>query len=74
MELISRHVLYVKKVIYSILEIFASTYGCKSLFSAINLIKSKQRKTLTNKGSTACISLKITYYSLDIKTLSAKKQ
>jgi hypothetical protein len=63
-----------KKVARSMLSIFSSTYACESLFSIMNLIKSKERNGLTDETSAACVSLKITNYTPDIKTLSSKKQ
>jgi len=63
-----------KKVAQSILSIFSSTYACESLFSIMNLIKTKQRNTLIDETSAACVSLKTTNYTPDIKMLSSKKQ
>jgi hypothetical protein len=63
-----------KKVAHSMLSIFSLTYACESLFSIMNLIKSKERNGLTDETSAACVSLKITNYTPDIKTLSSKKQ
>lgn len=63
-----------KKVARSILSIFSSTYACESLFSIMNLIKTKQRNTLIDETSAACVSLKTTNYTPDIKMLSSKKQ
>lgn len=47
-----------KKVTYFILSIFSLNYVCKSLFSIMNLIKSKQRNALMDATSAACVSLK----------------
>jgi len=44
-----------KKVAHSILSIFSSIYACESLFSIMNLIKSKERNALTDETSAACI-------------------
>ncbi|CAI6355751.1 unnamed protein product [Macrosiphum euphorbiae] len=63
-----------KKVAHSILSIFSLTYACESLFSIMNLIKTKQRNTLIDETSAACVSLKTTNYTPDIKMLSSKKQ
>ncbi|KAL4091398.1 hypothetical protein QTP88_026095 [Uroleucon formosanum] len=62
-----------KKVAQSILSIFSSTYVCESLFSIMILRKTKQRKTLIDETSAACVSLKTTKYTPDIKMLSSKK-
>ncbi|XP_022177732.1 SCAN domain-containing protein 3-like [Myzus persicae] len=60
-----------KKVARSILSIFSSTYACESLFSIMNLIKTKQRNTLIDETSAACVSLKTTNYTPDIKIKSS---
>ncbi|CAI6371114.1 unnamed protein product [Macrosiphum euphorbiae] len=61
-----------KKVAQSILSIFSSTYVCESLFSIMNLIKAKHRNTLIDETSAACVLLKTTNYTPDIKMLSSK--
>jgi hypothetical protein len=63
-----------KKVAHSLLSILSLTYACESLFSIMNLIKTKQRNTLIDETSAACVSLKTTNYTPDIEMLSSKKQ
>jgi len=40
----------------------------------MNLIKMKQRNVLIDENNAACVLLKITNYTSDIKALSSKKQ
>lgn len=61
-------------VAHYILSILLSTYACKSLFSIMNLMKSKEENTLIHETSANCVSLKITKYISNIKTLFAKKR
>jgi len=49
---------------------FLFTYACESLFSTMNLNKSKRINALTDETSTPCVLLKIIF---DTKTLSDKK-
>ena len=63
-----------KKVAVAILSIFSSSYSCESLFSTMNFIKSDIRNSLTDDLSAACVALKNTKYSPDIKLLSSAIQ
>lgn len=60
-----------KNVAVAISCIFSSSYSCESLFSTMNFIKSDIRSRLTDDLSAACIGLKNTKYSPDIKFLSS---
>jgi hypothetical protein len=55
---------------------FSTNYA--SLFSITNLIKSQikseERNALTDETIAACVSLKITKYTHNIKTLSARNR
>lgn len=63
-----------KKVAMAILSIFSSSYSCESLFSTMNFIKSDVRNRLTDDLSAACVALKNTKYTPDIKQLSSTIQ
>lgn len=63
-----------KRLAKAILSIFSSTYACESLFSEMNFIKNKFRNRLTDESSSACVLLKLTTYSPDIKTLASNIQ
>ena len=63
-----------RKVAVAILSIFSSSYSCESLFSTMNFIKSDIRNSLTDDLSAACVALKNTKYSPDIKLLSSTIQ
>ncbi|GFX27011.1 uncharacterized protein TNCV_803111 [Trichonephila clavipes] len=63
-----------KKLAYTILTIFSSTYACESLFSEINNIKDSLSKRLKDDSNSACILLKITSYNHDISYLSSNLQ
>jgi hypothetical protein len=49
-----------KMTIFLILSYFSSTYVRESLFAIKNVIKSKERKVLTNETIAACVSLRKT--------------
>ena len=53
---------------------FLSTYACESLFSVMNLIKSRSRSSRTDETSSSCEFLKVTNYRPDIKSMSAVMQ
>ncbi|GFV18783.1 dimer_Tnp_hAT domain-containing protein [Trichonephila clavipes] len=63
-----------KKLAYTILTIFSSTYACESFFSEINNIKDSLRNRLTDESISACIILKVTSYNPDISYLSSNLQ
>ena len=63
-----------KNFAIALLSMFSSTYACESLFSVMNLIKSRSRSSLTDETSSSCISLKVTNYRPDVKSLSAAMQ
>ncbi|GFT63618.1 uncharacterized protein TNCV_870631 [Trichonephila clavipes] len=63
-----------KKLAYTILTIFSSTYACESLFSEINNIKDSLRNRLTDDSNSACILLKVTSYNPDISYFSSNLQ
>ena len=63
-----------EKVAMAILSIFSSSYSCESLFSTMNFIKSDVRNRLTDDLSAACVALKNTKYTPDIKQLSSTIQ
>lgn len=58
----------------ALLSMFSSTYACESLFSTMNFIKSRNRSRLTDETSSSCISLKVTKYKPDVKSLSKVMQ
>lgn len=51
----------------ALLSMFSSTYACESLFSV--LVNSRNRSNLMDESSSACISLKVTKYKPDIKSV-----
>ena len=51
-------------------SVLSSTYACESLFSTMNLIKSRNSSRLTDETSSSCMSLKVTKYNPDVKYLS----
>ena len=61
-----------KSFTIALLSMFLSTYGCESLFSVMIFIKSRNRRTLTDATRSSCISLKVTKYKPDVKSLSAE--
>jgi len=63
-----------KNLATALLSMFSSTYACESLFSVVNFVKSRNRSSLTDETSSACISLKVTKYKPDIKSLSSVMQ
>ncbi|KAL7634403.1 UNVERIFIED_CONTAM: hypothetical protein RMT77_014780 [Armadillidium vulgare] len=63
-----------KNLSTALLSIFSSTYACESLFSVMNFVKSRNRSSMTDETSSACISLKVTKYKPDIKSLSSVMQ
>lgn len=63
-----------KNLATALLSIFSSTYSCESLFSVMNFVKSRNRSSLTDETSSACISLKVTKYKPDINYLSSRMQ
>jgi hypothetical protein len=57
----NKQIIYVLKMtIFLMLSYFSSTYVRENLFAIKNVIKSKERKVLTNKTITACASLRMT--------------
>ena len=58
----------------TLLSMFLSTHACESLFSVMNFIKSCNRSSRTDEISSLCISLKVTKYKPDVKSLSAVMQ
>jgi len=58
----------------ALLSMFSSTYACESLFSVMNFIKSRNRSSLIDETSSSCISLKVTKYKPNVKSLSAVMQ
>ena len=63
-----------KNLATALLTMFSSTYACESLFSMMNFVKSRNRSSMTDETSSACISLKVTKYKPDIKSLSSVMQ
>ena len=55
-------------------SMFSSTYACESLFSVMNFIQSRDKRSLTDETSSSCISLKVTKYKPSVKSLSAVMQ
>ena len=53
---------FLKNFATALLSMFSSTYACESLFSVMNLIKSRSRSSLTDETSSSCICLKVTNY------------
>ena len=49
---------------------FSSICACESLFSVMNFIKSRNGSSLTDETSSSCMSLKVTKYKPDLKSLS----
>ena len=62
------------ELLVTVLPMFPSTYACKSLFSVMNLIKSRNKSKLTYETNSSCLSLKVTKYKPDVKSLSAVMQ
>ena len=58
----------------ALLSMFSSTYACESLFSVMNFLKSRNRSSLTDEISSSCISLRVTKYKPNVKSLSAVMQ
>ena len=65
---------YYRNFAAALLSMFSSTYACESLFSDMNFIKSRNRSSLTDETSSSCISLKVTRYKPNVKSLSAVMQ
>ena len=59
-----------KNLATALLTMFSSTYACESLFSIMNFVKSRNRSSMTDETSAACISLNVTKYKSDVKSLS----
>ena len=59
-----------KKLAFSILTIFGSTYICEETFSSINQIKNNLRSRITDENLQSCIELKTSTYLPDILKLS----
>ena len=55
----------------ALLSMFSSAYAFESLFSVMNFIKSRNRSSMTDETISSCISLKVTKYESDVKSLSA---
>lgn len=55
----------------AILTLFASSYACEQLFSAMNYITCDTRNRLTDDLSAACVALKLTKYEPRVDELSA---
>ena len=66
---IPENFLYLKNFATALLSIFSSTYACESLFSVMNIINSRNRSGLIDETSSSCISLKVTKYKPDVKSL-----
>jgi len=64
----------VKNFATALLFMFSFTYACESLLSVMNFIKSSNRSSLTDETSSSCISLKVTNYKPNVKSLSAVMQ
>ena len=63
------------QLLVTVLSMFPSTYACgESLFLVMNFIKSHNWSNLTDETNSSCISLKVTKYKLDVKSLSAVMQ
>ena len=58
----------------ALLSMFSFTYACESLLSLMNFIMSRNRSSLTDETSSSCISLKVTKYKPDVKSLSTVMQ
>ena len=58
----------------ALLSMFSSIHACESLFSTMNLIKSRNRSRLTDETSSSCISLKVTKCNPDVESLSKVTQ
>jgi hypothetical protein len=57
----NKQIIYVLKMkIFLMLSYFSSTYVRESLFAVKNVIKSKEKKVLTNETIAACVSLRMT--------------
>ena len=61
-------------LLVTVLSMFPSTYARKSLFSVMNFIKSRNRSNLTDEPNSSCISVKVTKYKPDVKSLTAVLQ
>ena len=71
---IPKNVSCLKSFATALFSMFSSTYACESLFSVMNCIKSRNRSSLTDETSSSYISLKVTKYKPDVKSLSAVMQ
>ena len=58
----------------ALFSMFLFTYACESLFSVMNLIKSRSRSSRTDETSSSCVFLKVTNYRPEVKSLSAVMQ
>ncbi|KAG8234408.1 hypothetical protein J437_LFUL012793 [Ladona fulva] len=56
-------------VAYKIKSSFGSTYLCKSLFSIMNIIKSKNRSSLTDSHLESCLRAGTSAYVPNIQVL-----
>jgi hypothetical protein len=71
MENSKKQIIYnLKMIVFLIFSIFSFSYACESFISITNLIKSKKRNALIEEIIGACVTLKMTKYIPNIKTLS----
>ena len=63
-----------KKVAFSLLSVFGTSYLCESVFSTMKNTLSSIRNRMTESHSEACIRLQRTNYEADIVKLAKKKQ
>ena len=63
-----------KKVTFTLLSAFGSTYTCEQIFSHMKAVLSPQRSCLTPVRAEACLKLKVTTYTPDIEQLTKEKQ
>jgi hypothetical protein len=61
-----------KKLAFSLLTMFGSTYVCEQLFSSMNFIKSTVRNRIGTDLSETCVQLKSTNYSPRINSSANK--
>ena len=63
-----------KKAAYKIESFFGSTYLCESLFSNMNLIKSRYRSRLTNEHLYDCLLTGLSSYAPNYEALANEMQ
>jgi len=66
--------IFIKKVEFSLLSAFGSSYNCEQISSQMKYILNKNRTSLTIEHSDECIQLKMIKYKSDLSKLASTVQ